>query len=242
MIQLVFSILLLCAVTVNASPEQLPELSNDRVIFHTNLGDIAVGFYPSVAPKHVAQILEMVRAGVYTGTAIYRIEPGFVAQLSNFDQRAVPLSDAERAVVNKLPGEFSPIHHRRGLLSMARYDDPNSAESSFSFMLGDAPHLDGKYTIFGAVVGGMEVLDKIEQVPTATRSEPTEDVTINSAEVITAAQLAETRLEPAHQPVLPGQKSNAYFEVFAALMFAITIALPIIKALMAKSPPALAKN
>jgi cyclophilin family peptidyl-prolyl cis-trans isomerase len=130
-----------CVSFANANAEK-PVLSKERIIFHTNFGDIAVALFPELAPKHEAQMFKMVRAGVYTGAEIYRVEPGFVAQVANYDIRPIPLSVAERASVQKIPAEFNQVHHRRGILSMARFDDPNSAEASFSFVFGQAAHLD----------------------------------------------------------------------------------------------------
>lgn len=161
-----------------------PRVSNQKVIFHTNLGDMTLGFYPDIAPKHVEQIIRLAGAGGYDNTDFFRIEPGFVAQIDNFRSRRFPLPDELQKTIQKLPAEFSSLPHVRGTLSMARFDDPNSAESSFSFVLARTPHLDHNYTVIGKVIAGMEVLAAIEKVPTASNHRPLMEVKVVRAEVV----------------------------------------------------------
>ncbi len=158
-------------------------LSKERVLLITDYGHIKLAFYPEVAPEHTRQILKLVSLGAYNTTHFHRVEPGFVLQLSEVENRTKPLSAEQKAALKKIPGEFSQIKHRRGLLSMARWEDPNSAESSFSIMLGPAPHLDGSYTIFGEVVAGMETVDKIVGLP-RDGSAPKQRVTVREAKVL----------------------------------------------------------
>src|SRR3954471_20014708 len=129
-------------------------LSSQKIIVHTNFGNMTFGLFPDVAPQHVEQIVRLAKAGGYDGARIFRIEPGFVAQIENFNSREIPLPKDLQATIRKLPAEFSSIPHMRGVLSMARFDDPNSAESSFSLVLGKAPHLDQHYTVFGKILDG----------------------------------------------------------------------------------------
>jgi cyclophilin family peptidyl-prolyl cis-trans isomerase len=212
-----------------------PELSAERVIFHTNAGDIVVALFPKVAPKTTAKILEMVRAGLYDGIPIGRIEKGFVAQVYNFDSRLVPMTPEQTAHLSKLPAEFSSILHQRGILSMAREDgDINSGEFSFSFLLGDAPHLDQQYTVFGEVVDGMDVLTAIENVPTENQAAPIVPVTLERAEVIDAQAIAGVHLQPAQTLPLPYEKGKVLFEVLAGLMFFFTVTTPIYKSVTVK--------
>ena len=111
--------------------------------------------------------------GVYDSTTIFRIEPGFVAQVTNAQNRQKALSKEQHQAITAIPAEFSKLKHRPGLLSMARDDDDvNSAETSFSFMLGRAPELDGKYTIIGEVVWGQPLLAMIAKDPTDGRKRP----------------------------------------------------------------------
>ena len=111
------------------------------------------------------------------------IEPNFVLQTANAYARAKPLTDFQRAMLQKIPGEFGG-KHERGVLSMAREDnDPNSAESSFSILLGDAPHLDGQYTTFGKLVRGWEVLKKLESAARDDKNTPTPKLEIVRASI-----------------------------------------------------------
>ena len=165
---------------------------DERIIFRTNFGDLVVALFPHVAPKHCEQVLRLVRLGVYDSTWFYRVEPNFVAQLTDAANRKLPLSPEQRAALVKVPAEFSPtIAHRRGHLSMARQDnDVNSAESSFSIMLATAPHLDGKYTVFGELVWGEQVLEAIATAPRGARNSPRQQIVVEAAQVKTAEEVA----------------------------------------------------
>jgi len=188
-----------------------PQLSEERAVFHTNHGDIVVGFYPTLAPQHVAQILKMIELGVYTDSEIFRVEVGFVAQVENFTMRKNPLPAEIQKQIPKLPAEFSPEPHVRGILSMARFDDPNSAESSFSFVLGNAPHLDNKYTVFGRVLQGFEALSAIERLPVDGGKKPMTPVRISSAEILGKDVVIEVKAPPA------GSSMTTYLAVGAML-------------------------
>jgi cyclophilin family peptidyl-prolyl cis-trans isomerase len=161
--------LLLFAAGVAAAddpPRFEPRKAPERVVFNTAAGDVVLAFYPDVAPGHVRHFLALVGEGAYDTTYFGRLEPGFVLQLYTAEDRRVPLTDPQRALLRPLKAEFSKLHHRRGTLSMARLDnDPDSASSSFSILLGPAPHLDGNYTIFGEVERGMDVVDELCKVP-----------------------------------------------------------------------------
>ncbi|KAL0814400.1 hypothetical protein Bca101_070843 [Brassica carinata] len=145
-----------------------PELGSARVMFQTSYGDIEFGFYPTVAPKTVDHIFKLVRLGGYNTNHIFRVDKGFVAQVADVASgRSAPMNEEQRKEAEKtIVGEFSDVKHVRGILSMGRYEDPNSAESSFSMLLGDAPHLDRQYAVFGKVTKGDETLRKLEEVPT----------------------------------------------------------------------------
>ena len=136
-----------------------------EVLLKTSLGDLTVALDPDLAPEHVRNFLKLVETGWFDHTAFHRIVPNFVVQGGMGSSREpYKYHPADRWVRN-LNGEFSKDRkHTRGTLSMARADDPNSALTSFFLVLRDAPNLDGKYTIFGKVVDGIEVLDRLEQV------------------------------------------------------------------------------
>lgn len=163
-----FPFLLLLAACVHTRADPEAQLGNIRVVFQTTYGDIEFGFYPDVAPKTVAHIMKLVRLGAYNTNHFFRVDRGFVAQVADvIGGREVPLNAEQRAEGEKtVPGEFSKVKHVRGILSMGRYSDPDSAGSSFSMLLGNAPHLDGQYAVFGKVTKGDEVLSKLEELPT----------------------------------------------------------------------------
>lgn len=156
-----------------SSPKPLssndPKLSDERCVFETDFGDIEFGFYPHVAPVTAAHIFRLCALGAYTGNHVFRVDRGFVAQVADvLGGRNLTLSDeAEAEAGRAVPLEVQHgVVHKTGVVSMGRHDDPNSGRSSFSFLLGDAPHLDMQYTIFGRVTRGMEALRKMEGVET----------------------------------------------------------------------------
>jgi cyclophilin family peptidyl-prolyl cis-trans isomerase len=136
-----------------------------EVLLRTSLGDITVALDPDLAPEHARNFLKLVETGWYNRTAFHRLRPGFVVQGGIGRTRAAqPMHPADRWV-RQLKGEFSKRPHIRGVLSMARADDPDSADTSFFIMLAPAPFLDGKYTVFGKMVDGFDTLERIERVP-----------------------------------------------------------------------------
>jgi peptidyl-prolyl cis-trans isomerase B (cyclophilin B) len=151
-------------------PEPFKDATVDQmrkdVLLRTSLGDITLEMNPDLAPEHVRNFLKLVESGWYDHTAFHRIVPGFVIQGGLGETRADNKPHPADKWVHKLKGEFSPTAlHIRGVLSMARASDPDSAETSFFIVLGPAPHLDGKYTIFGKVVDGFDTLELIEKAP-----------------------------------------------------------------------------
>jgi cyclophilin family peptidyl-prolyl cis-trans isomerase len=134
------------------------------VTMKTTLGTLNITMEPDWAPNHVRSFLKLVSAGWYRGTAFHRVVPGFVAQGGMPDTRAGGKGHPADRWVRSLKGEFrQDVKHTRGIVSMARTDDPDSARTSFFLMLGDAPHLDGQYTAFGRVIAGEEVLAAFEK-------------------------------------------------------------------------------
>jgi peptidyl-prolyl cis-trans isomerase B (cyclophilin B) len=197
-------ILPLCLALLGASAPAGAVPAPERVVFHTAAGDLAFELFPKAAPKTVAQFLGLVRAGVYDGTQFSRIRPGFMVQVSSAGNRTAPLTTAQAGLIRRLPIEASELKHERGVLSMTRKEnDPDSAESSFCILLGPAPQLDGKYTAFGRVVAGEEVLDRLAQIPHDDRMRASVRVGVSRAEVVPTAQaLAALHLEAAHP--IPG--------------------------------------
>ncbi|CAK9871730.1 unnamed protein product [Sphagnum jensenii] len=180
---LLLFILLLLGVSVAEVYD--PHLGTKRVVFQTKYGDIEFGFYPKVAPKTVDHIFKLVRLGAYNTNHFFRVDKGFVAQVADvMGGREAPVNEEQRQEGEKtVPGEFSKVKHVRGILSMGRYSDPDSAASSFSILLGSAPHLDEQYAVFGKVTKGDETLSKLEELPTRTEGifvMPLERITIMS--------------------------------------------------------------
>src|SRR5687767_1921021 len=147
---------------VSASAE---EMAKQRVVLETSLGNITVELFPDRAPNHVRQFLRLAASGVYEGTTFHRVVPGFVIQGGYLATRKEPLDERQQGYVRTLEPEFNATKHDRGVLSMARGAELVSATSSFFIVLAPAESLDGKYTAFGRVVAGMDVIEKIEVAP-----------------------------------------------------------------------------
>src|SRR5579871_5845419 len=118
---------------------------------------VVIEMRPDLAPKHVAQIKKLARAGKYDGLKFHRVIAGFMAQTGD------PQGTGMGGMGDKLPAEFSKEPHGRGAVSMARTNDPNSARSQFFICFKDANFLDGQYTVWGKVTSGMEHVDKIKK-------------------------------------------------------------------------------
>jgi cyclophilin family peptidyl-prolyl cis-trans isomerase len=146
---------------------------------------MVLALYPEVAPRHTEQLLKLARMGVFDGVDFFRVESSFVAQVSDARYKQPAPSPEQAGAIHALPAEFSRLRHRRGTLSMARHDGrPDSGETSFSILLGDAPHLDGQYTVFGHLENGADVLDLIERVARDSRHRPVMPIVVRRAEVV----------------------------------------------------------
>jgi peptidyl-prolyl cis-trans isomerase B (cyclophilin B) len=161
------------SVTIRDTPPPDPEpfstdtaasLAQYRAVLETSAGPVTVEFFPDKAPEHVRAFLRLASAGVFDGTAFHRVVRGFVVQTGWLTTRG-PLTEKQQKLVRPLQPEFSDTPHVKGILSMARGDDPASATTSFFIVTGTASSLDGKYTVFGRVTDGMPVVDAIEQAP-----------------------------------------------------------------------------
>jgi len=147
------------------STESVEALASYRAVLETSAGPITLAFFPDKAPGHVRQFLRLAQAGVFDTTAFHRVVPGFVIQTGALTSRATPLTAKQQSLVHNLEPEFNDTKHVKGIVSMARGDDPASATTSFFICTGDSPALDGKYTAFGRVVDGMQTVDTIEAAP-----------------------------------------------------------------------------
>jgi peptidyl-prolyl cis-trans isomerase B (cyclophilin B) len=166
-----------------------PVASTPRAIIHTNYGDMTVEFWPDVAPRTVDNFLKLSREKFYDGTAFHRVIKGFMIQggcpNSKVGARGVPGTGGPGYMVK---AEFNNRAHVKGVLSMARSSDPDSAGSQFFVCHGDASFLNNKYTAFGKLVSGEEVLNKIAAIRCVGQegSTPTERVEITSVELVEA--------------------------------------------------------
>ena len=150
----------------NFSPEEVKKMSEQQAIIHTKLGDITLKFFPDVAPNHVNNFIELAKKGFYNGTIFHRVVPKFVIQGGDPNSKNPDRSKHGMGGPGySVKAEFSNKPHKRGTLSMARSAHPDSAGSQFFICVADAPFLDGKYTVFGEVVKGIEVADKIVSLP-----------------------------------------------------------------------------
>ena len=174
-------------------PEQVDQdkQQKDVAIITTDFGDMVVEFFESVAPKHVESFKLHAQNGYYNGTLFHRVIPGFMIQggdpNTKTDNKASYGTGGHAAkyfgVGNEsepntwnIPAEFNDINHSRGILSMARANDPNSGGSQFFICAADAPHLNGKYTVFGQLIKGDQVLEQIVNLPRDARDNPTRRV------------------------------------------------------------------
>jgi peptidyl-prolyl cis-trans isomerase B (cyclophilin B) len=195
--------LLLCALSlliplslVSAADKHADAGVDEVAVIETTKGKVVLEFWPDVAPKTVANFKKLAKEGFYDGTAFHRIIAGFMAQGGD------PLTkDVSKEAMwgtgdpgYKIPAEFNDRKHTRGVISMARSMDPNSAGSQFFLMLGTAPHLDNQYTAFGKVVDGEKTLDAIEATKVVASSsgepsKPTERVEIKSVKIVPRSEV-----------------------------------------------------
>ena len=179
---LCFSLLMVVAVSAevrhkNFTKEEIKKMSETKAIIETKFGDIELKFFPDVAPNHVNNFIELAKKGFYDGTTFHRVIPGFMIQggdpnSKNPDKSSHGMGGPGYSV----KAEFNNKPHKRGTLSMARAASPDSAGSQFFICVADAPFLDRQYTVFGEVVSGMDVVDKIVSQPRDSRDNPNERI------------------------------------------------------------------
>ena len=167
--------------------------TNEVAVMTTTAGEMVIEFWPDVAPKTVENFKTLAKKGFYDGTAFHRIIKGFMIQ--GGDPLTKDLKNEARFGTGdpgyKIPAEFNERSHQKGVLSMARSADPNSAGSQFFIVHGDASFLDRKYTTFGKLSKGDDVLDKIANTPVGPsaggeRSKPQQRVEVKSVKIVPA--------------------------------------------------------
>ena len=162
-------------------------MDKDRAVISTQFGDIILEFFDDIAPKHVESFKLHAQNGYYNGTTFHRVIPGFMIQggdpLTKSDDRSrhgtggnaakfFGIGSESNESSWDLPAEFSPTPHERGILSMARSQNPDSGGSQFFICVADARFLDNQYTVFGKVVSGLDVVDAIVSAPRDGRDNP----------------------------------------------------------------------
>jgi len=169
--------LLLLTAGISPADEKKPA-KGPRAIINTKFGEMEIEFFPDKAPKHVENFIKLAKSGFYNGTIFHRVIPGFMIQggdpnTKDHTNKAAYGTGGPGYTIN---AEFNDIPHKRGIVSMARASDPNSAGSQFFIVVEDSLFLDGQYTVFGRVVKGMGVADKIVNQPRDARDNPLQRV------------------------------------------------------------------
>ena len=152
--------------TVSVQAQEFPGKDPDNIlVMQTDQGTVYIEMLPDVAPKHIEQIKALTRSGYYDQSPFHRVMEGFMAQGGDKTGTGFGKSD-----LPDLEAEFSDIPFERGVVGMARAADANSANSQFFVMLARSSGLDGKYTVWGRVIEGMDVVDRIKKAPSSERS------------------------------------------------------------------------
>lgn len=179
------SFLAACVAKPEAKPVYYPPSDpGPKAIIKTKFGDMHIKFYPDLAPKHVENFIKLANSGFYNGTIFHRVIPGFMIQGGDPNTKDSLRKETygqggpkdEKGNLILLKAEFSDTPHKRGIVSMARGTDPDSAGSQFFVVVENSPFLDRKYTVFGEVIKGLGVADKIVNLPRNERDLPNERV------------------------------------------------------------------
>lgn len=158
----------------NAEKKKMSDAKEEVAVIETSHGKIVIKFFPDIAPGHVENFKKLTKSGLYSGTIFHRVIPKFMIQGGdpNTKDKKNTGSYGMGGPGYEIDAEFSSKPHKRGIVSMARSQDPNSAGSQFFICVADAKFLDGQYTVFGEVIEGMEVVDKIVAEPRDSRDNP----------------------------------------------------------------------
>ena len=162
----------------------LEKLASQCVTLETEMGAIEIAMMPEVAPEAVRNFLNLSATGALDTTVFSRVVKGFVIQGGDLQTSEKWGAELARRMSHKLPDEPGLVKHVRGIVSMARTNEPNSATTHFFILVREAPHLDSKFAAFGTVTKGMEVVDAINQAP-AEGEKPEKPVKITHATVAT---------------------------------------------------------
>lgn len=159
------------------TPEEIKKMAETKAVIETKFGNIELKFFPEVAPNHVNNFIELAKKGFYDGATFHRVIPGFMIQGGDPNSKDPDKSKHGMGGPGyTVKAEFSDKPHKKGTLSMARAANPDSAGSQFFICVADAPFLNKQYTVFGEVVSGMDVADKIVSQPRDPRDNPNERI------------------------------------------------------------------
>ena len=159
--------------------------SDEIAVIKTVLGNIELGFLEDKAPGHVKNFKDLAKKGYYDGTTFHRVLPGFMIQGGDSNSKSKDRSTHGMGGPGySIKAEFNDTPHDRGILSMARSQDPDSAGSQFFIVVKASHFLDNQYTAFGKVIKGMEVVDRIVNVPRDSQDNPNERVEIKSVKIV----------------------------------------------------------
>jgi len=151
--------------------------AQEIALIETKFGKIEMEFFEDKAPGHVKNFKDLAKKGLYDGTIFHRVIPGFMVQGGDPNTKGDDRSNHGTGGPGySIKAEFNDTQHKRGILSMARSQDPNSAGSQFFIVVKDAGFLDGQYTAFGKVLSGMDVADQIVNAPRDPRDNPNERI------------------------------------------------------------------
>ena len=153
-----------------------------RAIIDTRFGEIEIELLADKAPGHVKNFVDLAKKGFYDGTTFHRVIPGFMIQGGDPNTKDKKASRSTHGTGGPggpgLKAEFNDTPHKRGIVSMARSQDPNSASSQFFIVVADSRFLDNQYTVFGEVTKGMDVADQIVAAPKGANDRPNDPVAI----------------------------------------------------------------
>jgi peptidyl-prolyl cis-trans isomerase B (cyclophilin B) len=208
--KVILALTLLCAVPLLAAPAAkkkpskkekavaIRDYANTLATLQTDMGDITLKFYFDKAPHHVQNFVDLAASGFYDGTMFHRVIPGFMIQGGDPNTKRPedpthPYGTGGNVVdgkENRLKAEFNDTPHKRGIVSMARSQDPNSASSQFFIVVKDSNFLDNQYSAFGEVVSGLDVADKIAATPRAANDRPNTPIRIKKILLTQAKSLS----------------------------------------------------
>ena len=162
-----------------AQEKPMSEYENKVAELHTTAGEIDIRFFPDVAPNHVKNFIDLAQKGFYDGTKFHRVIPGFMIQGGDPNTKSGdPNTWGTGGADTNVKAEFNTVSHKRGIVSMARAQHPDSASSQFFIVVADSPFLDRQYSVFGQVTKGMDVADKIVSAPRGANDRPNDPTTI----------------------------------------------------------------